>query len=82
MYLSTSLPVLTTSIPIISKQIEKLSIGYSSSEKVDQLVNAINLYLSLPMENKIQQRKRVFNFMLDNSWDKVYDNLFYNLFNK
>lgn len=82
MYLSASLPVLSTNLPVISKQIEQYSIGYICSNKIDKLTSLVNLYLGLPMEMKIQQRRRAFNFMLNNTWDKIYDNLFFNLYNK
>lgn len=82
MYLSASLPVLSTNLPVISKQIKQYSIGYQCSNNIENLTSLVNLYLGQPMKMKIQQRRRALNFMLNNTWDKIYDNLFFNLYNK
>lgn len=73
LYLAAGLPVITTNVPPIAKEIEEEKSGLVVKDNVKQVANAV---ISL-LKNKTLYRKMRQNAIMqarNNTWDKVYSN--------
>lgn len=75
MYFASSLPVLSSYLPIISKDIKNKKLGLVSGLNLKEVSNNLNYFFQLSLEKKIDLRKNSFNFINTKTWQNIYDEI-------
>ena len=72
LYMGAGLPVITTHVPPLGKQIEKAQAGIVVKDSSTEFSNAITRLFQRPSEYK-ELRNNTISFAKDNTWNNTYD---------
>ena len=76
MYFSASLPVITTKYIRIAKEIDDNNLGVICGFSKEKIYASLQKFINLNDEKKIEIRNNCYNYSLENTWEKVFDQIF------
>ncbi len=76
MYGAACLPIMTTSIPLFSKNIKNHDAGYVISYNKQDLLKSLTNYFLLSDANYYNLRKRSYELSKNYNWEKIFNDIF------